>query len=201
MELNGTKEKTLLKSNHISFIYKITITPPQWALQSVQWTTSSVLRPSIRVRKKLACWWGKKNDHWKWFALKLYVCLTNTSQTLSTVLSCLFPPFLYFLLQVLVVDMKDSLGLYLMVFILSVHIFLPMYFSWLTDWVMEVWLTAGNPLCLLHDGCTQPSTAASTRVFRLQWWATHPGPPKHTYRFTKYSLFHWPWVKTHMYDT
>ena len=75
MELNGTKEKTLLKSNHISFIYKITITPPQWALQSVQWTTSSVLRPSIRVRKKLACWWGEKKTiignglHWSYMSV------------------------------------------------------------------------------------------------------------------------------------
>lgn len=62
-----------------------------------------------------------------------------------------------------------------MVFILSV----PVYFSWLTDWVMEDWLTAGNPLCLLHDGGTQPPTTASTTVSLLQWWATTPSPPKH----------------------
>ena len=43
-----------------------------WALQSVQWATASVLRPSIRVRKNLPYWkinnfsQGEKQDVRKW---------------------------------------------------------------------------------------------------------------------------------------
>ena len=46
-----------IKSKSISFMLpKITITWPQWALQSVQWARSSALRPSIQVRKNLPYW-------------------------------------------------------------------------------------------------------------------------------------------------
>ena len=45
-----------MKSNQFYLcLTEITITLPQWALQSVHWTISSVLRPSIQVRKNIPC--------------------------------------------------------------------------------------------------------------------------------------------------
>ena len=55
-----------IKSNQIKyilFIYpQITITLSQWALQSLYWTTSSVLRPSFQVRKNFIKKTGEKTD-------------------------------------------------------------------------------------------------------------------------------------------
>ena len=45
---------------------KVTITLPKQASQSARWRTSSVLRPSIPVRKNLSCMRKEKNKKRRW---------------------------------------------------------------------------------------------------------------------------------------